>query len=281
MMDAICQGESAMLIVDAQVHLWGKGTTLPPHRAHPYLADECIGDMDAAGIDRAVLHPPSWDPDSGELSVAAVQAYPGRFAILGRLPLDDANSPALIESWKQRPGTLGLRYTFLQPHQKSWPTDGTADWLWPAAERTGVPVALLASEFLPLVGQIAERHPRLKLIVDHLGALRGNKGDAAFANFPQLLALAKHPNIAVKATGGPGYAADAYPFRSLHPRYRAIYDAFGPRRMFWGTDITRMPCSWKQCVTHFTEDLTWLPEPDKELIMGRAMCDWIGWKLPA
>ena len=270
-----------MLIVDAQVHLWSKGTTLPPHRARPYLAEEAIRDMDAAGVDRALLHPPSWDPDSVELSVEAVRAHPGRFAILGRLPLDDPKSPSLIGGLKSRPGMLGLRYTFLQPHQKSWPTDGTADWLWPAAERAGIPVALLASEFLPLVGNIAERHPGLKLIVDHLGALRGNKDEKAFANFPHLLALAKHPNIAVKATGAPGYASDSYPFRSLEPRYRAIYDAFGPRRMFWGTDITRMPCSWRQCVTLFTEELPWLKSADLELVMGRALCDWIGWKLPA
>jgi predicted TIM-barrel fold metal-dependent hydrolase len=173
---------------------------------------------------------------------------------------------------------LGLRFTFLQPHQKSWPTDGTMDWLWPAAEKAGLPVALLATDFLPLVGQIAERHPGLRLIVDHMGAIRGNKGDAAFVNMPQLVALAKHDNVAVKATGGPSYATDAYPFRSLHKPYRALYDAFGPKRMFWGTDITRMPCSWRECVTHFAE-LPWLPEADKELIMGRAICDWIGWRI--
>lgn len=269
-----------MLIVDAQVHLWGKGSPLPPHRAQPYLVNECLRDMDTAGIDRAVLHPPSWDADSNELSVEAARAHSDRFAILGRFALDRPESRALVDGWKARPGMLGLRFTFLQPHMKSWPTDGTADWLWPAAERAGLPVALLAAEFLPLVGQIAERYPRLRLIVDHMAARRGNKGDAAFANMPQLLALAKHPNIAVKATGGPGYASDAYPFRSLSPRYQAIYDAFGPTRMFWGTDITRMPCSWTECVTHFTEELPWLPERDKQLIMGRAICDWIGWKVP-
>jgi predicted TIM-barrel fold metal-dependent hydrolase len=267
-----------MLIVDGQIHLWSKGTTLPPHRAEPYLMGDALRDMDAAGIDAAVIHPPSWDPDSNELAVEAVRAHPGRFAILGRFPPDRPESRELVEGWKSRPGMLGLRFTFLQPHMKTWPTDGTIDWLWPAAERAGLPVALLASEFLPLVGRIAERHPGLKLIVDHMGALRGNKGDAAFANMPQLLALARHPNIAVKATGGPGYADDIYPFRSLHPRYRAIYDAFGPQRMFFGTDITRMPCSWTQCVTLFTEELPWLPERDKELIMGRAVCEWIGWR---
>jgi predicted TIM-barrel fold metal-dependent hydrolase len=268
-----------MLIIDAQIHLWSQGTTLPPHRREPYSMEQALADMDVAGVDAALIHPPSWDAASNELAVAAVGAHPRRFAILGRLPLDRRESRAEIESWKTRPGMLGLRYTFLQPHQKTWPTDGTMDWLWPAAERLGLPVALLASEFLPLVGAVAERHPNLKLIVDHLGALRGNKGDAAFANLPQLVALAKHPNIAVKATGGPGYASDGYPFRSLHPVYRRLFDAFGPKRLFWGTDITRMPCTWRQCVTAFTEEMPWLGDGDKALIMGQALCDWIGWRI--
>jgi hypothetical protein len=33
-------------------------------------------------------------------------------------------------------------------------------------------------------------------------------------------------------------------------------------------------------VTHFTEELPWLSARDKELIMGRALCDWYGWPLP-
>jgi len=44
--------------------------------------------------------------------------------------------------------------------------------------------------------------------------------------------------------------------------------------MFWGTDITKMPCSWRQCATMFTEELTWLSDQDKRLIMGDALCAW-------
>jgi len=29
----------------------------------------------------------------------------------------------------------------------------------------------------------------------------------------------------------------------------------------------------------FTEEMPWLSDRDKELIMGRAVCDWLGWKL--
>ena len=221
--------ERALHIIDAQIHLWTKGTVVPPHRTTPYLVDEALRDMDAAGVHGAILHPPSWDPDSNAQAVEAARLHPDRFAILGRIPLDRPELHGQIETWRQQPGMLGLRYTFLQPHMKSWPTDGTMDWLWPAAERLGLPVALLAGEFLPLVGTIAERHPGLRLIVDHFGVARGNKDDAAFVTMPQVVALARHPNIAVKVTGGPQYVTDPYPFKSLQKHYRAVYDAFGPQ----------------------------------------------------
>jgi hypothetical protein len=47
-----------------------------------------------------------------------------------------------------------------------------------------------------------------------------------------------------------------------------------------GTDITRMPYSWRQCVTVFTEELPWLKGRDLELVIGKALCNWVGWRLP-
>jgi hypothetical protein len=31
----------------------------------------------------------------------------------------------------------------------------------------------------------------------------------------------------------------------------------------------------------FTEELPWLKGRDLELVMGRAVCEWVGWKHPA
>jgi predicted TIM-barrel fold metal-dependent hydrolase len=271
-----------MLIVDAQIHLWSKGLPILQRRTDPYSDDQAIVDMDAAGIDAALVHPPSWDADSNEIALAAAQKWPHCFAVFGRLALDRPESATVLSTWKDRPGMLGLRCTFVRPEQKIWPTDGTIDWLWPLAEQAGIPIALLAGEFLPLVGRIAERHAGLKLIVDHMGTihtLHALDADDPFKNLPELLALAKYQNVAVKVTGGPAHAADGYPFRSLHGFYHRIYDAFGPTRMFWGSDVTRMTCSWRQCITHFTEELSWLTDDDRAEIMGRALCRWIDWRL--
>jgi predicted TIM-barrel fold metal-dependent hydrolase len=271
-----------MLIVDAQVHIWASGTPMAPHRqVSHYGADELLRDMKSAGVDAALIHPPSWDPGSHEFAVQAARAHPDQFAILGYLPPDQASSRELIKGWKSQPGVLGLRYALVRPEQQTWHEDGTMDWLWPAAEQAGFPIALMASRFFPLVGQIAERHPGLRLIVDHLGHVLGGKDDAAFSKNAELCALAKHPNIAVKATGAPGYSTASYPYRNIHDHMHRIFDAFGPDRYFWGTDITRMPCDYRQCVTMFTEELPWLAGGDLERVMGQGLCDWIGWEGPA
>jgi predicted TIM-barrel fold metal-dependent hydrolase len=270
-------------IVDAQIHLWGTG--LPSNLSHRQVTrfgpEEAIGLMNAAGVDAAVIHPPGWDPGSTEMAFGAVRNYPGRFAVMGSLPLDDPATAERITAWRSQPGMLGLRYTFLHEPERQWLADGTLDWLWAAAEAAGVPIAMLATDSLEAIGRIADRHPGLRLTIDHLGGRGGLttlKDDAAMTHMPRLLALARYPNVSVKATGAPGYSAQAYPFPTMQLYLRQIFDAFGPERMFWGTDITKMPCSWRQCVTMFTEELPWLTAPDQALVMGDALCAWLGWK---
>jgi predicted TIM-barrel fold metal-dependent hydrolase len=271
-----------MQIVDAQIHVWGTG--LPSNLSHRQVTHftpaEAVALMDEGGVDAAVIHPVGWDPGSTEMAFGAVRDYPGRFAILGSLPLEVPQSRHRIARWREQPGMLGLRWTFLHDPPRQWLADGTIDWLWAEAERAGVPIAMLATDSLKPLARIAERHPGLRLTIDHLGGRGGLttlKDDAAMTHMPELLALARYPNVAVKATGAPGYSAEPYPFPRMQHWLRQIFDAFGPQRTFWGTDITKMPCSWRQCVTMFTEELPWLSEADKRLVMGDALCAWWGW----
>jgi predicted TIM-barrel fold metal-dependent hydrolase len=271
-----------MQIVDAQIHTWGSG--LPSNMSHwqvtHFTPEEAIALMDEAGVDAAVIHPPGWDPNSTEMAFRAVRDHPGRLAIMGALPLDNPDSRARIATWRQQKGMLGLRYTFLHDPARHRLHEGAFDWLWAEAEKAGVPIATLATDSLEELGHIAERHPGLRLTIDHLGGRGGLttlKDHEAMEHIPRLLALAKHPNVAVKATGAPGYSAEPYPYPTMQTYLRQIFDAFGPHRMFWGTDISKMPCSWRQCVTMFTEELPWLGADDKRLVMGDALCAWWGW----
>ena len=272
-----------MKVVDAQVHIWLNAVT-PTSGLHrkvkTFTAEELLGEMDEAGVAAAIIHPPgSWDPDANEYAVETAKKYPDRFAVLGQFPPEKPENHKLIHGWRNQPGMMGLRWALLSPEQQKWLHDGTLDWLWPAAEKEGLPVATMAGLFLPEFKAIAEKHPHLKLIIDHCGLNRHGQDEAAFIHLDELVALAKLPNVAVKATGAPHYSTQPYPFRNIQDGLHRIFDAFGPQRFFWGTDITRMPCSYRQCVTFFTEELPWLKGKEQELVMGRAVSEWIGWDL--
>jgi predicted TIM-barrel fold metal-dependent hydrolase len=272
-----------MRIVDSQIHIWSGG--LPGNQAHrqvtAFTAEEAIALMDEGGVDAAVIHPPSWGKRDDMLAEEAVKAYPGRFAIMGKVPLEDPASRTLVATWRDQPGNLGLRYGFLRDPERTWIADATLEWLWDAAEQAGVPIAMLATDSLKDVAGFAVRHPWLRLTFDHLGGGGGYtrlKVVSALVLMQDLIALSTYPNVAVKATGAPGYSSGEYPYTSMHPYLKQIFDAFGPQRMFWGTDISKMPCSWRQCVTMFTEELPWLKGDDLEQVMGKAVCSWWGWE---
>ncbi len=274
-----------MLITDAQVHIWAASTPErpwparhKPHRPEPLGKDELLKEMDAAGVSRAVIVPPSWEGERNDLALAAAQAHPDRFAVMGRLDPDAPGTREAISGWRKQPGMLGLRFTFHRPGLRELLTEGRVDWLWPAAEKAGVPIMVLVPHGLAhLMADIAGRYPGLRIVMDHLGLHEG-KDEEAFAQFDKFLALARHPNIAAKASCLPHFTADSYPYRRLHPYIRKVYDAFGPKRIFWGTDISRLPCTYRQAITMFTEELSWLKPDDKEWIMGRGVCEWLGWK---
>jgi predicted TIM-barrel fold metal-dependent hydrolase len=277
--------EDAMLIVDSQIHLWQNGKMSAHHRQIPtYSVDDAMAEMATAGVDAAVLHPPSTLGEATNvLAVDAARRYPAKFCILGHFDLQSPEREQIVARWRERPGMLGFRFTFNQPQQQAWWTDGSLDWFWSACEKAKLPVGLLAGAHMAAFRAIAERHPGLKLHIDHLGRVGGGRGgtdDAAFADLPEMLALAKLPNVAVKMSGAPSYSSQPYPYRNIHGYLKQIFEAFGPDRCFWGTDITRMPCPWKQCVTMFTEELPWLRGRDLERVMGGAVVDWLGWKRP-
>src|SRR6201995_647966 len=196
-----------MKIIDAQVHIWSQ-TVMPTTGLHrkveKFTAEELLQEMDEAGVDAALIHPPGgWDPDSNATAIEAARKYPDRFAIMGQFALDVLENRKLIHGWRNQPGMVGLRWPFLQPAQQKMLMDGEVEWLWPAAAKEGLPLAMMGGLFLPKFREIAERHPELKLLIYHCGPNRHGQDAEAFIHLDELLALAKLPNVAVKATGAP------------------------------------------------------------------------------
>jgi predicted TIM-barrel fold metal-dependent hydrolase len=88
-------------IVDAQVHLWKAESEdwkwIPgtkPQLPEPFTIEKLVPLMDQAGVDRVVIVPPSWPGDRNDYGLEAAQRYPNRFAVMGRIALQNPRSRA-------------------------------------------------------------------------------------------------------------------------------------------------------------------------------------------
>ncbi len=274
-----------MLIVDGQVHIWAASTPErpwparhAPHKPVPLDRATLLAEMDAAGVDAAILVPPSWEGERNDLVTEAARLHPDRFAVMGRFDPEEPGARDRVATWRDQPGMLGMRFTFRRKQLEAPLIEGRYDWLWAEMEKLGMPMMVLAIQpQMPLIARIAQRHPGFRIILDHMSLLTGTTDDEAFREFDRTLALAQYPNVALKASALPCFTKDAYPYRALHPYLRRAVDAYGPRRVFWGTDLSRLPCSYRQAVTMVTEEMPWLGDDDKSWIMGRGICEWLRW----
>jgi predicted TIM-barrel fold metal-dependent hydrolase len=282
----VARPQQKRVIVDSQVHIWQGNTPEHPwvpgstaQMPEPFTIEKLIAAMDEAGVDRAVIVPPSWVGDRLDYALEAAKRYPQRLGVMGRLPLKTPQSPDDLARWRAQPGMLGIRLTFLGP-AAGMLTDGSTDWLWPAAERAGVPIMFLTAGTLPLFGTIAERHPKLTLIIDHMGI---SSQVVAQKKVPEAVeaaaALAKYPNVSVKLSAAPAYSTESYPFKDMHGHIQRLFDAYGPQRSYWGSDVTQgfAKASYQERIAHFLQELKFLSEDDKDWVMGRAILARLNW----
>ncbi len=275
------------MIIDSQVHVWARETPDQPwvsqteHLPNPFGYGDLLEQMKSAGVDGAVLVPPGWAGGRPEFALEGAARHPDQFKVMGRIAISTPESAALMAGWKAPPGMLGIRLGFQHDHEKSWLHDGTADWFWPAAEKFDIPVMIFAPGQNKAINEVALNHPRLRLIIDHMGLYRETDAKAA-AVMENLIPLADHANVHVKVSSVPLYSTEPYPYRGLHGALKRLIGAFGARRAFWGTDFTRISMlveSYRQCVTLFTQELDFLEPDDLDWVMGRGLAECLGWRL--
>jgi predicted TIM-barrel fold metal-dependent hydrolase len=131
----------------------------------------------------------------------------------------------------------------------------------------------MAQKLLP----IAERHPNLKILIPHMGCSLDSRGSSAFATLDDVLALARFPKISIMVSAAPCYSNEPYPFRDIQPFIRRIFDTYGPRRLAWGSDLSRLKSSYRECLDHVRESLDFLSAEDKGWILGKTLAKVLNW----
>ena len=275
-----------MAIIDAQVHAYERD-----HPGRPWVGtlpgppevtgDDMVVAMDDVGVDGAILVSPwSMYRDDASYAVEVHAAHPDRFRLVAPIdPLGDAVWDAVTE-WAATPGAVGIRLMNWGPTPLDAQHPGVASAV-NAAERTGMPISVLCFGRLPFMEDLARRYPGAQLVLDHLGLTQPVEPPAppdAFANLPEVLALADYPNVAVKMTGACTLSSRPFPFDDLWEPLGRMLDAFGVDRCMWGTDWTRTVAlvSYADAVASFRDNWQLAPE-EKDALMGGTVAKIFRW----
>ena len=232
--------------------------------------------MASAGVDAAVVVPPTFAGEPNDVALEAASEFPGRFAVMGRIDLTDVSLRREIPRWRRQRGLYGLRLTFTRDAAR-WLTDGTAAWFWAEAELHNLPVMVFVPGQLETLPEILASHPGLRIAIDHLGLSDGSPSHVIDATVARLAEQASQTSLTVKASALLLHSHQPYPHRDMAMQVRKLVDAFGPMRVFWGSDFTRASHRYRASVTYL-EDSGLFTENELDAIMGDALCDWLGWR---
>src|SRR5437868_9800985 len=173
--------------------------------------------------------------------------HPDRFCLVKPVDPNDPAVADIVADWKAKKGTVGVRIIMrdtgpLGGGVSPDPADPGVNRVLAAAAKHSMAVNLLCSGRLEQAGQLAVRNPNTRLVVDHLGLqqpLEPPPPAQPWAELPKVLALAAHPNVAIKITGACTLAHEPFPYPDIWEPLGRIFDAFSLDRCMWGTDWTR------------------------------------------
>jgi L-fuconolactonase len=275
-----------MTIIDSQMHCfyantkerpWPAGAT-PVHGAE-FTIEQATAILDKHGVQAAVLVPPSWNGWDNQYSLDAAVAQPKRFGVMGRIDIESKVAAEQLKTWREQPGMLGVR-VFISGDPWMSLLKPEKSWFWKIAEETRLPVMSTIPGNVAGFGPILEQFPQLRLIIDHAGRHpRGAQDEGAWADAAQLYALARFKNVSVKVSSLPCFSTQPYPYTNLHAHIKTMYDHFGPQRLHWGSDVTRLTGTYDENIRLFTEALDFLTAGDKDLVMGGSMAAALDWRV--
>jgi predicted TIM-barrel fold metal-dependent hydrolase len=275
-----------MPTIDVQVHAYERnhpgrpwvGTLVGPAEVN---GDQMVAAMDAVGVDAAVLVSPfsmyGYDA-SYALEVGA--KHPGKFCLVRPVDPNDPGVAETVADWAAKKGTVGVRI-MMRDNVSTDPADPGINRVLAAAARHSLAVNFLCWGRLEQAGQLAARNPNTQLVIDHLGLQQPFEPPAPaqpWADLPKVLALAAHPNVAIKISGACTLSHQPFPYKDIWEPLGHIFDAFGMGRCMWGTDWTRAVklLTYKQGVEAFrvTDRLS---DSDRALLMGESLTRVYNW----
>ena len=196
--------------------------------------------MDAIGVDIALA------VTSEAFFNLAHERFPGRFPGVFTFSHTHPDLASEVRRVKANPAVVAGRALvgdFVNAKMRPEFAKGVFDPIYATAEEVGLPIFNSTHGGCAHIAGVAEKHPKLTLIVDHIGVAQHPVSPPeamSWAPFEDLLKLARFPNVYVKLCGAPLLSQENYPYKDVWPNLNRMFKAFGYERIMWGSDYTRL-----------------------------------------
>lgn len=233
--------------IDAHHHLWDRRRAEYPWLGpHLPLLDrevefaELAPLLDQAGIAQTVLVQGADNDADTDYLLEQASHHDAIAAVVAWLPLDDApRATERLTELRAHPKFRGIRHGINSEPDPEWILrPEVADGLR-LLEDEDIPFDLVSvrRRHLDLVPELVARHPRLRIVIDHLSKppVGREEREPWWSN---LARAAESPNVSAKISGLMPAGGDFTDWQTadLRPFVDHALECFGPDRLMWGSD---------------------------------------------
>ncbi|MHC3000049.1 amidohydrolase family protein [Microbacterium sp. HJ5] len=234
-------------VIDAHQHVWDPAQArydwLGPELAPidgAMTFEDLAPELRAAGVDFTVQVQSADNPEDTEIMRASAARHPEVVGIVGFAPLDDAEqTERTLDDWSSDSLLVGVRNLIHNKPDPDWLLRPEVDAALAALERRDVALDVVAvlPRHLELVPILSERHPGLRMVIDHLAKPPiGLTDDEPWDDL--MAAAAQNPLVHAKVSGLYSATADmgAWTTEAIRPYFDRALELFGPGRLMYGGD---------------------------------------------
>lgn len=236
-----------MAVIDAHQHVWDPTPggydwlmSDPGPLSRPIGIDEALPELRRAGVDATILvQADDADPDTDHMLEQA-RANPEVVGVVAYVPLHEPAVAAVrLAELRREPLVRGIRNLMHDRADPDWLLRPDVDEGLSLLEEADLPFDAVGvlPRHLESVPIIAEGHPRLRIVIDHL-----NKPPIGLGGrepwWSLIAGAAEHPLVSAKISGLYSATPDgaSWTIDEVRPFVGRAVDLFGPDRLMYGGD---------------------------------------------
>jgi len=272
-------------IIDSHQHVWdparGDYTWLGPQHSPidtRMTFDQVLPELRSAGVGFIVQVQSADAVADTEFMRESAAAHPEVAGIVGYAPLDrPAEAAAVVESWRGDTLLVGVRTLIHDLPDPDWLLRPDVDEGLGILEAAGLPFDVVAvlPRHLELIPILSERHPGLRMVIDHLAKPPIGLGPDAREPWAGLIArAAENPNVHGKVSGLYSATDDlgAWSTDAIEPFFDHALEVFGAERLMYGGDwpVSILAGGYSRVWNGLQPLFDGLSTDERERILGRT-----------